>query len=46
MGTSTHAMVYSNEVVGDHMDEMIDWLIGNGIDVQNTRENVWTMKYE
>ena len=33
MVTSTPMMVYSIEVVGEHMDAMIDWKIGNGIEV-------------
>ena len=45
-GASTPMMVYSTKVVGEHMAEMIDWQVGNGIEVQKTREKVWTMKDE
>ena len=46
MGASTPVMVYSTEVVGQHMAEMIDWQVGNGIEVKTTREKVWTMTDE
>ncbi len=46
MGASTPVMVYSTKVVGDHMAEMIDWQVGNGVEVKKTRERVWTMKDE
>jgi len=28
------------------MAEMIEWQVGNGIEVHNTREKVWTRKDE
>ena len=46
MGVSTLGMVHSTEVVEEYMAEMSDWQVGNGIEVQNTRENMWTMKHE
>jgi len=46
MGASTLGMVYSTEVVGKHIVEMIDWQVVNGIEVKNTRDKVWTMKDE
>lgn len=46
MGASTLVMVYSTEVMGEHMAEMVDWKVVNGIEVQNTREKVCTMKDE
>ena len=46
MGASTPVMGYSNEVVGEHMAEMIDWQLRNGIEVQKTTEKVWSMKDE
>jgi len=46
MGASTPRMVHSTEVVEEYMAEMIDWQVGNGIEVQKTREKVWTMKDE
>lgn len=46
MGATTPMIVYSTEVVGQHMAEMIDWQVHNGIKVQNTREKMWTMKDE
>ena len=44
MGASTPMMMYSTEVVGEHMAEMIYSHVGNGIEFQKTREKVWTMK--
>ena len=46
MGASTPLMVYFTEVMGEDMVEMIDLKFGNGIEVKNTREKVWTMKDE
>lgn len=46
MGASTLVKGYSTEVVGENLDEMIDWKVGNGIEVHKTREKVWTMKDE
>ena len=46
MGASTPMMMYSTEVVGEYITEMIDFHVGNGIEVQKTREKVWTMKDE
>jgi len=46
MGASTPRMVHSTEVVEKHMAEMVRWQVGNGIEVKNTREKVWTMKDE
>ena len=46
MGASTPGMVYSFKVVGEHMADTIDWQVGNGIEVQKTKEKVWTMKDE
>ena len=46
MGASTPRVVHSTEVVEEYMDEIVGWPIGNGIEVQKTREKVWTMKYE
>ena len=44
MEASTLGMVHSTEVVEEHMAEMVGFHIGNGIEVQKTREKVWTMK--
>jgi len=46
MGASTPMMMYSTKVVGEHMAEMIDSHVENGIEVQKTREKAWTMKDE
>ena len=37
MGVSTPMMVYSTEVVGEHMAEMIDWQVGNDIEVKKNQ---------
>lgn len=44
MGASNPTMVYSIEVVEENMAEMIDWKVGNDIEVKMTKEKVWTMK--
>jgi len=46
MRASTLGMVHSTEVVEEHMDKMVSLQVGNGIEVQKTREKVWTMKDE
>jgi len=33
MGASTPMKMYSTKIVGEHMDEIIDWYVGNGIEV-------------
>jgi len=40
MGSSTTWVVHSTEVVEEYMDEMVGGMIGNGIEVQKTREIV------
>ena len=44
MGASTPGMVHSTKVVEEYMVEILGWHVGNGIEVQNIREKVWTMK--
>lgn len=41
---TTPTMVYSTKVLGEHMAKMIDWKVGNDVEVQNTKEKVSTMK--
>lgn len=40
MGTSTPRVVHSTAFVEGYMAEMVGWMIGNDIEVQNTREKV------
>ena len=46
MGAYTPRMVYPTKVVGEHMAEMVDEQVGNGIEMENTKEKVWKMKDE
>ena len=43
-GASTTRVVNSTEVVVEHMVEMTGWLDGNDIEVQRTKEEVYTRK--
>lgn len=40
MGASNPSVVHSTVVVEEYMVEMVGWPIGNGIEVQKTREKV------
>jgi len=43
IGASTPVMVHSTKVVWEHMDEMVDLQVVNGIEVHKAKEKVWTM---
>jgi len=40
MGASTHGVVHSTEFVEEYMAEIVVWSIGNGIEVQETKEKL------
>ena len=40
MGVSTPGMVHSTEVVEEYMAQIAGWSVGNGTEVQKTREQV------
>jgi len=40
MGASTLGVVHSTEVVEEYIAEMTSWSVGNGTEVQNTKEKM------